>query len=45
MILVTEGGCISTADLSMSAGVSPTVVALKLSMFKIIFHTKSSVTC
>ena len=35
----------STLHFSLSAAMPPTGVALKLSMFKIIFCTKSSVTC
>ena len=43
MILVIKERYILTVDFSMSAGMSPTGVALKLSRFKIIFQTKSSV--
>ena len=42
MILVIKGRCMSTADFNISAGMSSTFVALELSRFKVISHTKSS---
>ena len=45
MILVIKGRYISTVNFSISAGMSLTRLALKLSRFKTVFHTKSPVTC
>ena len=44
MILVKKGRCISTVDLSTSAGMSFTGVALELSRLKIVSRTESSGT-
>ena len=44
MILVVKGRCISTIDLSIYAGMSPTGVAVEPSRLKIISRTKLSGT-
>ena len=45
MIFVISERCISTVTLSMSAGMSPTGVALEPSILKITCRSCSSVTC
>ena len=45
MIFVISERYISSVTLSMSAGMSPTGVALEPSLLKIICHTCSYVTC
>ena len=42
MILVIKGRCISTVDFRISAGMSPTGVALEASRLKIVSRIKSS---
>ena len=45
MIFVISDRCISSATLNMSAGMSPTGLALEPSILKITCRTCSSVTC
>ena len=42
MILVIKGRCVWTVDFSVSAGMSPTGMALEPSRVKMISRTKSS---